>query len=129
MLRLNQVKKFNFLYLQQALIAHSNAEVVDAFEHYDKLNKQRVNNIKNTIIQQKKNLDECKENTDRLKKMVLDKQETLTEFTEMYEQYKHERALMNVESQLSQAQTNQPVENESKKKKPSKKTGNKSKAK
>lgn len=39
MLRLNQVKKFNFLYLQQALIAHSNAEVVDAFEHYDKLNK------------------------------------------------------------------------------------------
>ena len=39
LLRLHQVKKFNFLYLQQALIAHSNAELVDAFEHYDGLNK------------------------------------------------------------------------------------------
>ena len=93
MQRLNQVKKFNFLYLQSALIAKSNADFVDAFEHYDGLNKHRVNNIKNTIIQQKKNLDECKENTDKLKDMIWNNENTLTEFTEMYVQYKIEKEI------------------------------------
>ena len=77
-----------------------------------------MNNIKNTIIQQKKNLDECKENTDRLKKMVLDSEDTLTEFTEMYEVYKHEKELQNAESLLTEAKIYQPEQNESKTKKP-----------
>ena len=63
MKKLDQVKKFNFLDLQAAFIAHSNEDRVDAFEHYDKLNKQRVNTIKNLIIGQYKNLDECKKVT------------------------------------------------------------------
>ena len=99
MQRLNQVKKVNFLYLQSALIAKSNADFVDAFEHYDGLNKHRVNNIKNTIIQQKKNLDECYQNTEQLKDMIWNNENTLTEFTEMYEQYKREKALQEREQQ------------------------------
>ena len=74
------------------MIAKSNADFVDAFEHYDGLNKTRVTNIKNTIIQQKKNLDECYQNTERLKGMIWNNEKTLTEFTEMYEQYKIEKA-------------------------------------
>ena len=52
-----------------------------------------MNNIKNTIIQQKKNLDECKENTDKLKEMIWSNETHLSEFIEMYEQFKYEREL------------------------------------
>ena len=50
-----------------------------------------MNNIKTTIIQQKKNLDECYQNTEQLKEMIWNNEQTLTDFTEMYEQYKKEK--------------------------------------
>mmetsp|Transcript_34574 Transcript_34574/g.42581 ORF Transcript_34574/g.42581 Transcript_34574/m.42581 type:complete len:98 (-) Transcript_34574:285-578(-) len=46
---IDQIRKFNFLILQNAIIALENAETVTSFEFYDKKNKNRVNDVK-TIV-------------------------------------------------------------------------------
>ena len=80
------MKKFNFLNLQTAFLAFQNRTRENAFEHYDVLNKQRVNNIKHLMIKQYTNLDECKTKMSEVKKTIQSNEHTLTEFTEMWEQ-------------------------------------------
>jgi hypothetical protein len=46
----DKVRMFNFNILQGALIAYSTAEKVQAFEFYDKLNRSRVQNVKDIIL-------------------------------------------------------------------------------
>merc|ERR1712176_987650 len=92
--KLQQVKKFNFLDLQSAFLFHQNSEDVQAFGYYDTLNKQRVNIIKNLIINQYNNLADCERITKTVKTKIQANEHTLTEFTEMYTQYQEQTELL-----------------------------------
>jgi len=46
---INDVRKFNFLVLEDAIIAYENKEDVTSFEFYDKKNKKRVSDVKDTV--------------------------------------------------------------------------------
>lgn len=54
---MNQISLFNFNILQSAIIAFLNEDIVNAFEFYDKKNRDRVSNVRDLIIRQKDNLD------------------------------------------------------------------------
>ena len=53
---LDRIELFNFIIFQDSLIAHQNTEIVDAFEHFDQRNKDRVYSIKEKLLGQKKEL-------------------------------------------------------------------------
>lgn len=55
-LNISQVRKFNFLTLQNAIIAFENADVVKSFDFYDKKNGKRVNKVKDIVVNQMKDL-------------------------------------------------------------------------
>lgn len=54
---MHQISLFNFNILQSAIIAFLNEDIVNAFEFYDKKNRDRVSNVRDLIIRQKDNLD------------------------------------------------------------------------
>lgn len=56
-----KLQLFNFKILQDSLLAHQNREIVDAFEYFDRKNKERIYSIKDTILGQKKELVKVKE--------------------------------------------------------------------
>ncbi|CAI2359649.1 unnamed protein product [Moneuplotes crassus] len=51
-----KMELFNFKIFQDSLLAHQNTEIVDAFEYFDKRNKERVYGIKDTLLTQKQEL-------------------------------------------------------------------------
>lgn len=58
---INRVEFFNFRIFQDSLIAHQNKEIVDAFEHFDMRNKDRVYSIKEKLLIQKNELIKIRE--------------------------------------------------------------------
>lgn len=58
---IKRVQLFNFRIFQESLLAHQNRKIVDAFEYFDKKNKERIYSIKDTLIGQKKELLKVKE--------------------------------------------------------------------
>ena len=58
---ITRVQLFNFRIFQDSLLAHQNTEIVDAFEYFDKRNKERVYAIKDTLLSQKKELAKVRE--------------------------------------------------------------------
>lgn len=58
---INRVQLFSFRIFQESLLAHKNKGKVDAFEYFDKRNKDRVYAIKDTLLAQKKELTKVKE--------------------------------------------------------------------
>jgi hypothetical protein len=58
---IKRVQLFNFKIFQESLLAHQNREIVDAFEYFDKKNKERIYSIKDTLVGQRKELLKVKE--------------------------------------------------------------------
>ena len=58
---MHQISLFNFNILQSAIIAFLNEDIVNAFEFYDKKNRDRVSNVRDLIISQKDNLDKVQD--------------------------------------------------------------------
>jgi hypothetical protein len=52
---------FNFRVFQEALIAYQNLDIVNAFEYFDDKNRERAQNIKEKLSNQKNNLTEVKD--------------------------------------------------------------------
>ena len=93
MLKLNidQVKKFNFLTLQNAIIAYENADMVTSFDFYDKKNSTRVNNVKNLVLNQMKNLKKIEGNLQDVKDKLQKNEKFLKEYEEMQEQWAEDK--------------------------------------
>ena len=58
---IKRAQLFNFKIFQESLLAHQNKEIVDAFEYFDKKNKERIYSIKDTLVGQRKELLKVKE--------------------------------------------------------------------
>ena len=52
-----KMKMFNFSIFQNSLIAFQNRDQVKSFEHFDNLNKSRVQKIRESILEQKDDLE------------------------------------------------------------------------
>ena len=53
----SRAELFKFRVFQNSLIAHQNADIVDAFEYFDKRNKDRVYSIKEKLSKQTEELE------------------------------------------------------------------------
>ena len=53
----SRAELFKFRVFQNSLIAHQNADIVDAFEYFDERNKDRVYSIKEKLSKQKEELE------------------------------------------------------------------------
>ena len=58
---LSRAELFKFKVFQSSLIAHQNADIVDAFEYFDQRNKDRVYSIKDKLLDQKKELESIRQ--------------------------------------------------------------------
>ena len=90
-LNINQVKKFNFLTLQNAIIAYENADMVTSFDFYDKKNSMRVNSVKNIVLDQMIHLTTIKENLIDVKDKLQKNETFLIEYEEMQKQWAEEK--------------------------------------
>ena len=60
-LSLNQIEMFNFRVFQESLIAFQNVDLVNAFEHFDEKNRDRVQKVKDKLVSSKSNLNDVKD--------------------------------------------------------------------
>jgi len=58
---LEQTEMFNFRVFQESLIAYQNLDIVNAFEYFDDKNRERVQNVKDKLINQRTNLNDVKD--------------------------------------------------------------------
>ena len=77
---LDQMLKFDFITLQNSLIASQNAEQVQAFEYFDEKNKDRVQQIRSCILDQKDDLNQVETIMGLIKKCVDENGKILDEF-------------------------------------------------
>lgn len=75
-----QLKMYNFYLIQQTLNAFLNMEIGTAFDYYDHKNSARVQGIKQTILDQKENLDEVQRIIINIKDVVQKNEELLQDF-------------------------------------------------
>jgi hypothetical protein len=47
---LEQIEMFNFRVFQESLIAFQNVDLVNAFEYFDEKNRERVQNVKEKLL-------------------------------------------------------------------------------
>lgn len=66
-----------------AIIAFQIEDLVKAFDHFDKKNKERVGNIRDLIMGQKKNLEEVEKKMTSVKANVQKNEKFLNEFRTM----------------------------------------------
>ena len=88
---INQVKKFWFRSLQDSFVAYKNADQGDAFEHYDNLNNNRVQQVRD--IEQKKydNLQKVDGIMSQISAKVVNAENILKEFEEMWQRWQADR--------------------------------------
>lgn len=79
-LNIDQIKLFNLIILQDAIVAHENAETVTSFEFYDKKNKKRVADVKEIVNNQFNNLKKVEGNLKALKEKLSDHKILLSEY-------------------------------------------------
>ena len=91
------VKKFNFQILQAAIIAFLNKDIVNAFEFFDVKNRGRVSNVRDLIISQKTNLDNCKDLMEMVRTKVQEHNDILVEFKQMWSQLQTEKQNVSAE--------------------------------
>ncbi len=58
---LEQTEMFNFRIFQESLIAYQNLDIVNAFEYFDDKNRERVQNVKDKLMNQRNNLNDVKD--------------------------------------------------------------------
>ena len=82
-LNLAQTNLFTFSILQNSMIAFQNQDQVNAFEFFDEFNRNRVQNIRTCILQQKDNLNLVLNIMNEVKEMVQENEEKLIDCEEM----------------------------------------------
>ena len=58
---IEQIEMFNFRIFQESLIAYQNLDIVNAFEYFDDKNRERVQNVKDKLMNQRTNLNDIKD--------------------------------------------------------------------
>ena len=58
---LEQTEMFCFRVFQESLIAFQNVDLVNAFEYFDEKNRERVQNVKEKLSNQRNNLNDVKD--------------------------------------------------------------------
>jgi hypothetical protein len=71
---------FNFNILQSAIIAYLNDDIVNAFDYFDLLNRDRVSGIRDLILYQKNNLNKVLEIMQAVKENVQENEEVYKEY-------------------------------------------------
>lgn len=71
---------FNFKIFQDSLIAFQNLDIVNAFEYFDEKNRERVQNIKEVLITQKRNLDQANDIITHIKTKVQRNEQVFAQF-------------------------------------------------
>lgn len=94
---------FNFNILQSAIIAYLNDDIVNAFDYFDLLNRDRVSGIRDLILYQKNNLNKVLEIMQDVKRNVQDNEE-------VYKEYQ-ENSAMNREEALKAAEESKHLQN------------------
>jgi hypothetical protein len=60
-LSLEEIEMFNFRIFQESLIAFQNVDLVNAFEYFDEKNRERTQNVKEKLMNQRNNLNDVKD--------------------------------------------------------------------
>ena len=81
---LENFKMFSMETVQQSLIKFINSSQVNSFEFFDNKNNERVQAIKQQIIDQKNNLTEVQSIMDDVKALVQKNEQVLTNYEEMH---------------------------------------------
>ena len=76
---------FHFPTLQDSLLAFINSTPSEAFRHYDKGNIKRVHRVRESILEQKRNLDFVQRNITQIQACVRNNEAVLSNFHEMKE--------------------------------------------
>lgn len=76
---LTHTELFNFKIFQDSLIAFQNLDMVNAFEYFDEKNRERVQNVKEMLINQKKNLNQVNDIISHVKAKVVKNEGLLTD--------------------------------------------------
>ena len=85
---INQVKKFQLRTLQQSFVAYKNADQGDAFEHYDNLNNNRVQMVREIELNKYENLLIVNDKIfNQISEKVQNAENILKEFEEMWERW------------------------------------------
>lgn len=69
------------------MVAFQTSDKVDAFEHFDGINMERVEGIKSQIAEQKKDLEVVLEKMESIKNFVQKSEDTLQDFEELHVQF------------------------------------------
>lgn len=88
---INDVRKFNFLVLEDAIIAYENKEDVTSFEFYDKKNKKRVSDVKDTVSDQMANLKNIEANMVKVKEKLEANETFLIEYQAIVAKWQEDR--------------------------------------
>lgn len=67
---LQSVELFNFRIIQDSITAFQNINIVNAFEFFDDKNRERVQIVKENMLEQKNNLNDVKELLDMIKEKI-----------------------------------------------------------
>ena len=88
---INQVKKFQFKNLQDSFVAFKNADENDAFEHYDNLNNNRVQAVKEIELKKYENLQRVDDIMKQISEKVSHAEFILQEFEKMWKHWEEKR--------------------------------------
>ena len=88
---INQVKKFQFKNLQDSFVAFKNADENDAFEHYDNLNNNRVQQVKEIELSKYDNLQRVDDIMKQISEKVSHAEFILQEFEKMWKYWEERR--------------------------------------
>jgi len=88
---LEQYKKFNFLVFQDAFLAFVNEDRVTAFDFYDGLNSDRVQNVKDIEMDKFKNLKTVAATMKKIEEGVVQADNILRFFEDKWDEYKEKK--------------------------------------
>ena len=89
---IDQLKLYQFHTLQSAIIAFSNEDIVTAFEFFDEKNEKRTRDVRELIMDQKKNLDNVDTIMRNVKMQVTSNYEKMEDLLRMHGEYKQKLA-------------------------------------
>ena len=86
--KVKRTEMFNFNVLEDSLTKFLNTEQSEAFSYYDSQNIERVQKIRDSIAQQKANLERVQSNMDRIKALADQNDAIITDFNDLHEEFK-----------------------------------------
>eukprot|EP00347_Sterkiella_histriomuscorum_P022855 403336899 len=83
---LEQNELFNFKTFQDSLVAFQNLDMVNAFEYFDEKNRERVQNVKDMLVNQRTNLNSVHDIISHVKQKVQKNEDIFAQFTYIQDQ-------------------------------------------